>query len=171
LCEQLQHFLFAWGESLWWHFLLLWCLISQALEQANHELLIQHRFAAQNTLYSRNQFMLGHIFEYITRSSCLERLEEILRILMYGYQYHASPLALLFDGTARGQAILYGHAHVNQGEIGLQATAEHQCLVPIGGLAYYLQSPLTSEHGTQASPGKLMVIGNHQTRWFLLSPE
>ena len=105
------------------------------------------------------------------RAPAFGRLEEVLGIFVDGDENHARSLALLFDGTTRGQAILLGHAHVNQGEIGLQATAERQRLAPIDCLAYHLQSALTNEHGTQASPGKFMVISNHQTRWFGLSRE
>src|SRR6184192_3698972 len=107
--------------------------------------------------------MLGYIFEHITCSACLERLEKVLRVLVYGYKNHASSLALLLDSTARGEPIHSRHAHIDQGKIRLQTMADHQCLTPIGCLAYDLQTALTSEHDAQASPGELVVIGNHQT--------
>jgi hypothetical protein len=43
----------------------------------------------------------------------------------------------------------------------LQAAAERQRLAAISRLTNQLQSALASEHRTQASSGKLMVISDH----------
>ena|SRR6266704_3436326 len=52
LGEQLQHFALAWREPPWGQFLWVWRLASPMLEQADHELLVQHRLSMQNALHS-----------------------------------------------------------------------------------------------------------------------
>src|SRR6266568_4946476 len=89
-------------------------LASQTLKQTDHEPLVQHRLPAQNALHSDDQFALGYIFERITRSTCFEGLEEVLRIFVYGYENHASSLTLLLDGTARSKTIQLRHVYGHQ---------------------------------------------------------
>src|SRR5258708_20300086 len=125
----------------------------------------------QDALHSGDEFGLGDMLKHIPGSDRFERLQEVFGILVHSYENHASCRALLLDGTARSQAILPRHAHVDQGEIGLQAVAERQRLAAISRLTNQLHSALAGEHRTQASSPKLMVISDHQPCRFTLSPE
>src|SRR5438552_836246 len=114
--------------------------------------------------------MLRYIFEHITRCTSIESIIHIFEIFIHSYENDACCRALLLNVPACSQTILLWHTHIKQGKIRFHATAEEQSLVTICRLADDFQSVLTSEHSTETSPSKLMVISDDQTRRLRLLP-
>src|ERR671916_1600056 len=62
----------------------------QPFEQSHRELLVQRRLSLKSPPNRGEQPLPGCVLQNVARGPCLDRLEEVVWVLVHGYHHHAS---------------------------------------------------------------------------------